>query len=134
MSRFEAPWVDDVCRHCDPVFDAADVGFVRQALVDGQGRPSALLWEAAPSLFLARYPDSEIDRSYGDQWPDTPCLDYWAYLDLDERRCRIAVEGWRYPEFVVPLRGNGDVDGGAVAAVFAGILRVVVAPRREPYR
>ena len=65
------------------VFDAADVGFVRQIQVRRSGESAfaslsemtgiaeevALLWEADPELFAERYPDSGIVESYGEQWP-----------------------------------------------------------------
>ena len=57
---------------CDPVFEAADVGFVRQVQYAGPGyrRVDAMLWEADPEQFAARYPDSGVAESYGRQWRD----------------------------------------------------------------
>ena len=81
MADFDAAWADEVVRLCDPVFEAADVGFVRQVMHAGDDRTrvDALLWEAEPQRFAERYPESGIIETYGqEQWPGVPCIDFWA--------------------------------------------------------
>ena len=127
MDALGEQWVDQVTRLCDPVFEAADVGFVRQVSYadDASSLVSALLWEADPRRFAERYPDSGIVESYGeDQWPGVTCVDYWAYVDQEERRCDLSVEGWGTARLRVDLSGDGRADGAALAAAFARILRV----------
>lgn len=115
-------WSERVRAWCDPVFAAADCGFTWN---DSVG-PEALLWEAEAELFAARYPDSGIVESYGaEQWP-APCLDYWVYVE--SRTARLSVEGWDFAEPRITLTGDGDVDGKAIAAEFARILRVDLGP------
>jgi hypothetical protein len=126
---FDKQWTIAVCAACDPVFTAADVGFVRQV----QTHPTddtvgALLWEADPARFAARYPDSGIVRSYGDQWP-APCIDYWVYVDAAAGQARLSVEGWSLGELSMNLAGDGARDGLALAEAFATILRV---PKPRP--
>lgn len=82
----------------------------------------AILWEADPERFATNYPDSGIVETYGDQWPDVHCIDYWAYIDRDSGRCRLSVEGWNLPELLIELRGHGGFDGTAIAHTFARIL------------
>ncbi len=67
-----------MCVICDPVFEAAGVGFLRQPLSGAPGESvSALLWEADPGRFAEGYPDIEIIDSYGlEQWPGVHCIDY----------------------------------------------------------
>ena len=86
------PWAEEVARVCDPVFEAADVGFVRQVSYAGdeQNEVVYLLWEADPQRFADRYPDSGIVETYGeDQWRAVHCIDYWVNLDQANRRCRL---------------------------------------------
>jgi hypothetical protein len=115
-------WVDAMIAVCDPVYAAADVGFVRQISRDGD-TVKAILWEAKPVEFARRYPDSGIVGSYGDQWPP-PCIDYWVYLDAEAMEAQFSVEGWSGPDEVVPLSGDGEADGLAIASAMARILRV----------
>ena len=120
-------WVEKVCAYCDPIFEAAQVGFVRQAVhSDEAGQVvNALLWEADPANFAARYPDSGIVESYGpEQWPDVHCIDYWVYVDHEQRRCRISVEGWNLPDLIIELHGSSGLDGAAIADTLARILAV----------
>ena len=127
MADFDAAWGDEVARLCDPVFDAADVGFVRQVMYsdDGRTRVEALLWEADPTRFAERYPDSGIVETYGtDQWPGVHCIDFWAYVEHEARRCRLSAEGWNLPELYLPLQGFAAADGAAIADTFARILGV----------
>ncbi len=112
-------WAADVCAACDPVFEAADVGFTQN-----QRGPSAFLWEADPERFAARYPDSGIVESYGSGWSSAPCIDYWIYVETDRGQARLSVEGWNLVGLVVELSGNGELDGAALADVFARILGV----------
>lgn len=72
-------WRDAVRASCEPVFQAADVGFQWNDMVFDRDQP-AMLWEADPARFALRYPDSGIELSYGDQWPP-PCIDYWIYVE-----------------------------------------------------
>lgn len=131
MASLDAQWAAEVARICDRVFEAADVGFTRQVQhADPQGvMPTSLLWEADPARFAERYPDSGVVESYGpDQWPGVGCIDFWVYVDRDAKQCRLSLEGWNLPEFVLELSGHGGLDGGSIAAVFARILGVTWAP------
>jgi hypothetical protein len=119
-------WVEEVCAKCDPIFEAAGVGFSRQILQSDPGGRivSALLWEADPGKFAARYPDSGIVESYGeDQWRGVHCIDFWVHLDHADRTARICVEGWNLPEVFLRLRGDG-FDAMHLADLFARILGV----------
>lgn len=61
---------------------AAEVGFVRQAQYADEAHQvvAALLWEADPIKFAARYPDSGIVETYGeDAWSGVHCIDYWGF-------------------------------------------------------
>lgn len=122
VGTFEGRWLDAVVAACDPVFEAADVGFARQVMRDGDAVQS-ILWEAEAVEFAERYPDSGIIESYGDQWP-APCIDYWVYVDSDDGTAHLSVEGWGLTEKAVPLSGDGAADGRAIASIMAGILRV----------
>jgi hypothetical protein len=126
-SPFDNQWVEEVCAHCDPVFDVAQVGFVRQVLPTDNATTAvdALLWEADPVKFAARYPDSGIVESYGEkQWLEVHCIDYWVYVDHERSRCRMSVEGWNLPNLMIDLHGNSGLDGPAIADTFARILGV----------
>jgi hypothetical protein len=117
MSR---KWAAAVSAICDPVFAAADAGFIP---ADG-GFADALLWEADPSRFAQRYPDSGIKDSFSSAgWPPD-CIDYWLYVDANKRQARLAVEGWAELEIELELTGDGDRDGLTIAREFARILRV----------
>lgn len=119
---FDQSWWEAMVEACDPVFAAADAGFARQPIRDGE-TVTALLWEAKAVEFAERYPDSGIIESYGDQWPAT-CIDYWVYLEADTQQARLSVEGWGLIGELVPLSGDGKADGRAVASAMARILRV----------
>jgi hypothetical protein len=124
VATLDQGWADAVCSVCDPVFESADVGFVRQVQRDRRGRIDALLWEADPRRFAQRYPDSGIINSYGlDQWPPY-CIDYWVYVDADAYRARINVEGWNFGEEVLDLSGDGRLDGIRIGDAMARILKV----------
>src|SRR5262245_8933835 len=106
MTAFDDQWAERVCSLCDPVLAAADVGFERQVHTDqSSGRVATILWEADPHQFAAKYPDSDIVDSYGDQWDDVHCIDYWVYVDADDEVCRLSVEGWNLPEILVRATG-----------------------------
>lgn len=130
MTTFDAAWVRAVVQECDPVFESAGVGFVRQVLVDSStGEVNALLWEADPMMFAERYPDSGIVERYGArQWPAVNCIDWWAYLDSAKQQARLSVEGWNLPDLLLPLSYDGEEDGADLADVFARLLGVA-SPR-----
>jgi hypothetical protein len=120
-------WAEAVAHACDPVFEGADVGFVRQVQYadDQQTEVVYLLWEADPQRFAARYPTSGIVETYGeDQWRTVHCIDYWINVDQASRRCRLSCEGWNLPELWLDLHGDGGRDGTAIADTFARILGV----------
>jgi hypothetical protein len=120
---FGKAWRDAVRTGCDSVLVAADVGFEWNSSATYDPDHPALLWEADPLLFAARYPESGIERSYGDQWP-APCLDYWVYVDPVGRTARLSVEGFPEPDGLLSLTGDGARDGALLASVFAEILRL----------
>lgn len=127
MGTEDKCWVAAVVEACDPIFEAADVGFVRQLQYadEQQSQVDALLWEADPRRFAQRYPDSGIVETYGEQqWPGVHCIDYWVYVDHANHRCRLSAEGWSLPELWLDLRGHGEADGAAIADTFARILAV----------
>ena len=126
MLVLDDAWADEVVRSCEPVFRAADVGFVHQVGYgdDERRTVSALLWEAEPHRFAERYPDSGIVDSYGDQWPGVHCIDFWVYLEPDVGRARLSAEGWNLPQLHLDIRGIGSVDGADIADTFARILGV----------
>lgn len=129
VSLYDQAWVDAVCRECDPVFAAAQVGFERQVVYAGgpQGPAAGILWEADPATFAARFPDSGIVEMYGnDQWADVGCIDWWVNLHDDPARARLSLEGWNLPELSLPLTGRGEADGRDLAQVFARLLAVPV--------
>jgi hypothetical protein len=88
------------------------------------------LWEAEPALFAARYPDSRIEDSYGDQWPGVFCIDHWIYVDPVTMTACLSVEGWSGTDESVDLTGDGRVDGRHLASEFAHILGVALPHQR----
>ncbi len=125
----DVAWRDAVRAACEPVFAAADVGFRWNDYVTFDAKHPALLWEAEPALFAARYPDSRIEESYGDEWPGVTCIDYWIYVDPVTMTARLSVEGWRDPDEALDLTGDGAEDGRRLASELAQILGVAF-PRR----
>ena len=121
---FDLAWRDAVRDACEPVLLAAAAGFEWNESVTFDGGAPALLWEATPTLFAERYPDSEIEESYGDQWPQVGCIDFWIYLDVQAMSAQLSTEGWSGPDPRIAMTGDGPVDGHALAAAFAKILRV----------
>jgi hypothetical protein len=114
-----------LCRRSgDPIFESADVGFVRQIQTDPGGEVGALLWEAEPDRFAARYPDSRIIESYGQEYWPPGCIDYWVYVEAKSRQVRLSVEGWHGPDQILDVTGDGIHDGLAIGEAFAHILRV----------
>ncbi|HEU4674463.1 MAG TPA: hypothetical protein VFS29_00630 [Motilibacteraceae bacterium] len=122
----DVEWRDAVRGACDAVVAAADVGFVWNDFIAFDAAHPALLWEAEPARFAARYPDSRIEDSYGDQWPGVSCIDYWIYVDPVTMTARLSMEGWNGADTVVELTGDGAVDGRRLAAEFAHVLGVEV--------
>lgn len=56
---FDAARVKAAVRECDPIFDAADAGFVRRTLAGApEGDATAILWEANLALCADEYSDS----------------------------------------------------------------------------
>ena len=82
-----------------------------------------MLWEADPVRFAARYPDSGIEESYGDQWPP-PCIDYWIYLDPDARVAKVCTEGWSWPDQEFALSGVGVEDADRLGDYLAQVLQI----------
>jgi len=121
VSDFDASWASAVRAVCDPVFDAADAAFVAQVMMRDDVT-DALLWEALPERFAARYPDSWAVESYGTGWPP-PCLDFWVYVRADTRRAELRPDGVG-EDVVVALSGDGVTDGLTIAREFARMLGV----------
>lgn len=122
MARFDQAWLAEVTRLVDPVFQAADVGFVRQLLTSKDGDIAGVLWEADPERFAARYPDSGIVESYGEeQWPQVACIDYWLHLEEDPPRGRISCEGWNLDDNTLELTGDAG-DAELIAEIYRHIL------------
>ena len=67
-----------------------------------------------------------IVESYGTQWPDVTCIDFWVYRDAAEGTASTSTEGWTSDHEVrdLPLTGDGILDGRAIGAVMARILQV----------
>jgi hypothetical protein len=126
MHQFDRSWTEGVCRVCDPVFGAADVGFARQIHEEPRRGITALLWEADPQMFAERYPESGIVESYGTGWSGVTCIDFWVYLDAADGTASTSTEGWTSDHEVrdLPLTGIGILDGRAIGAVMARILQV----------
>lgn len=124
MTTFDLEWARGVVAACDPVFLEADAGFrPHDGLAEEMpGAVTSLLWEADPRSFAARYPESPIVESYGDQWSGVHCIDYWVYVDAETRSCELSTEGWNLPQIRLGLSGRADVDGMEIAAVFRRIL------------
>jgi len=82
-------------RWLDPVL--ADAGFVwnHSALARGDdGRVRTILYEADPVVFARRYPQTDMEESYGpEQWPP-PCIDLWVHLDRAAGRLEVDLEGF----------------------------------------
>lgn len=122
---FDAAWVQIVRTICDPIFDAADVGFIAQVHATDTG--PALLWEAGPERFAAKYTDSDIAEYVAgiDDWSSpADCVDYWVYVDARQQRAVFSVEGWDLPRWGIDLSGDGSRDGISIAREFARVLRV----------
>jgi hypothetical protein len=114
-------WLEAVVNRLEPIFAAADVGFVRNQVDE-----SAMLWEADPRRFAERYPDSGIIETYGvDQWPSVHCIDFWFYLDRGlENEIFVSFEGWDAPDRQVAVTGSPATDGDLLATLLATHLRL----------
>jgi hypothetical protein len=122
------------------VFAAAEVGFVRQIQpgAETSSRVGAILGEADPASFAAKYPDSGIVESYGqDQWAGLGCIDYWLYVDAREGVCRLNVEGWNLPEILVRPQDTAEWMGCRLplssrgSSAFGGLCRIGRATSRD---
>jgi hypothetical protein len=121
---FDDDWSTTVCTVLDDLFLRAGAGFSRAAPAQPHdGVVGDLLWEADPTRFLERYPDSDVVESHGGLWPP-PCIDYWVYVDAPSRRAQLSTEGWGGEPATVELSGRGAVDAGRLAAVLGQILSV----------
>ncbi|MCW2759063.1 MAG: hypothetical protein JWO46_2809 [Nocardioidaceae bacterium] len=108
---------------CDPIFRAADVGFSHQLATGSvSGRVRAILWEADPVRFVEKYPHSGVKESYGDQWADVHCLDYWLSFD-EPGRILVSIEGWNFRDVSLEL-DEGGLFALGLAALFARVLQV----------
>ena len=117
----DAGWFDAVRAACDPVFEAADAGFDWNESAFSDGEEPTLLWEADPVPFAARYPQLEMEESYGDQWPP-PCIDFWVTVSRSDQTASLDLEGFRDPAQPVALTGDGSVDGARLAGIFRANL------------
>lgn len=125
MNAFDVEWAGKVREQCDPIFDAARVGFQCQIIgLDESNSVRGLLWEADPALFAARFPDSGIAETYGDDWENTSCIDYEVTVDESAQQLVLAVEGWNLPEMRLAASGKGQRDGARLADLLARILGV----------
>ena len=124
MTPLDQEWMQSVCDFCDPIFEAANVDFTRQISLADDGTVNTLLWEADPGLFAQTYPESGIIESYGDQWPQVGCIDFWVYAEHEKRQCRLSVEGWNLPDLVLPFAGSKRMHACSIADTFARILGV----------
>ncbi|MCE1177718.1 MAG: hypothetical protein LWW86_01600 [Micrococcales bacterium] len=128
--RFDDNWMATVCERLDAVFAAADAGFSRSAPQDpAPARLEPMLWETDAGSFLARYPDSGIRASYGEQWPP-PCIDYWVEVTEASTHAVLSVEGWSAQIDPIPLTGAGEEDAVHIADALATVLGVDPAPRQ----
>jgi len=117
-------WVEALRVECGAVFASADVGFVLQ-IMRTSSQVTDLLWEADPTRFARRYPDSGIIETYGiEQWPTVPCIDFWIHLEPDRRRVALAYEGRNLPTLQLDVRGDATWDTPEIADVTARILGV----------
>jgi hypothetical protein len=118
VTGLDRAWAEQVAAICQPVFDGADVGFRAHP-----PQAAALLWEAAPQAFAARFPDSEIIESYGDHWPPSG-IDYWVYTHPDTMTVELSLEGWGLMREEYAVTGDAGADGPLIARRFAEVLRV----------
>ncbi len=120
MNAGDADWVAAVRVACEPVLEAADVGFALNESASTDGR--ALLWEADPRLFGERFPAAGLLESYGETSYDAlHCVDWWVYLD-QPGTARLALEGADPEDVTVPLTGDVVADGARIAAAFGDAL------------
>jgi hypothetical protein len=126
----DVAWRDAVRAACEPVLASAGVWFTWNDSFAFDAEHPALLWEAEPALFAARYPESRIEESYGDEWPGVTCIDYWIYVDPVSMTARLSVEGGSDPDEALDLTGDGAEDGRRLATELARILGVAFPRQR----
>ena len=120
MTEGDAAWVAAVRVACEPVLEAADVGFALNDSASAEGR--ALLWEADPRLFGERFPAAGLLESYGETSYDAlHCVDWWVHLD-QPGTARLELEGADPVDVTVPLTGDGVADGARIAEALADAL------------
>ena len=122
MSAPDRAWCEAVVAHLQPVFDEDGPDWSFHGIAD---EPSALLWEALPTAFVARHPDAGIEESYGQPVETIPCLDFWIYLDRGgASEVELSWEGWTMPWDPVAISGDGDLDGRMLAQRLREHLRL----------
>lgn len=115
-------WCEAVVGHLQPVFDQDGPDWSFHGVADP---PSALLWEASPSAFVARHPDAGIEDSYGMPAERLTCIDFWIYLDRGgPLEVELSWEGWNHWPETVTVTGDGAADGAAIAARLRSHLRL----------
>lgn len=60
--------------------ELAPFGFEFAEVSEGPEGETVIRFEAEPDAFARRYPWTEIDASYGDEWPP-PALELWIRVD-----------------------------------------------------
>jgi hypothetical protein len=122
VTPLDRAWCEAVVGHLQPVFDEDGSDWSFTGIPDP---PSALLWEASPTAFVARHPDAGIEASYNEPATAIPCLDFWVYLDrANDGHVQLSWEGWTFPWDPIPVTGNGDRDGRMLAALLRAHLRL----------
>jgi hypothetical protein len=122
VSAPDQAWCETVVSHLQPVFDEDGSDWSFHGIADP---PSALLWEASPTAFVARHPDAGIEESYGEPATSIPCLDFWVYLF--DGLVELSWEGWSNPRDPVAITGDGEEDGRALASMLRAHLRLDAA-------
>ena len=122
MTPPDRTWCEAVVGVLQPVFDEDGSDWSFAGISDP---PTALLWEASPTAFVARHPDAGIEDAYHQPASAIPCLDYWVYLDQGgPGHVELSWEGWAFPWAPVPITGDGDLDGRMLAALLRAHLRL----------
>ena len=122
MSSVDRDWCEAVVSHLQLVFDEDGADWSFHGITDP---PTALLWEASPTEFVARHPDARIEESYGRPAAEIPCLDFWIYLDQGgPGHVELSWEGWTAPWDPVAVTGDGEKDGRMLAALLRRHLRL----------
>ena len=131
-----SPLVQSLRRWVDPVMTQAGFAWNESGLVVGRdGRVEAVLYEARPLDFMRRYPHSDLQASYGDDWPP-PCVDLWLKFHHQPGRVEIDLEGLDVEDELssagqqglaaraTRLTDDPDQDGRMIAAALAVALQV----------